>query len=73
MRMLTCRHKLVIFAVRVVEKLGEPPEQLAHVFLLKHLVHRRLHTSNTNLYVLVTSQETSVHHGLHVITAAVYL
>jgi len=40
----TCWYKLVVFTVRVVQELGEPPEQLPHVILLKHLMHGTLHT-----------------------------
>ena len=52
--MVTCWHKLVILAVRVVQELGEPAEELAHVLLLKHLMHRRLHTNSTGWYVFMS-------------------
>ena len=42
--MPTCWYKLVVFTVRVVQELGEPPEELPHVILLKHLMHCTLHT-----------------------------
>ncbi len=44
LRMPTCWYKLVVFTVRVVQELGEPPEELPHVFLLKDLMHGTLHT-----------------------------
>ena len=38
----TCRHQLVVLIVWVVQELVQPPEDLAHVILLKDFMHGSL-------------------------------